>query len=167
MIATRSMFTVGFHESPFRMGDDTLSQTDRDQILVKIDTAFRKANAIDTFAAKGVDKALSPANAAQFKSLLAQAGNIVGTVAVIQDRLQSQVASDWVADAVERQRVSDYATAVDQMTDLMSQPAAPAAKPGQAAPVASNQILGMPPAVVYVGGTVVAVGLLLAIFRPS
>lgn len=148
------------------MGDDTLAQSDRDAILMKIDSAFRNAQSVDTFAAKGIDKVLAPAQAAKFRDLLGQAANIVGSVAVVQDRLQSQVATDWVVDAVERTRVNDYASQIDQMLALMNAPAAgKAAQPAAAA--ASSQILGMPSAVVYVGGTVIGIGLLLAIFRGS
>lgn len=167
MISTRSLFQTGFHVSPFRMGEDNISQADRDALLVKIDTAFRAAPAIDAFAARGVDKVVAPALSTKFKDLLGQASNMVGTVAVIQSRLESQVPTDWVVDAVERQRVNDYAAAIDQMTTIMNTPAA-GAKPGQPATTAtpSNQILGMPPAAVYIGGTVVGVGLLMLLLKP-
>jgi hypothetical protein len=165
MIATRTIFKTVFNESPFRMGDNNLSQTDRDQILLKIDSAFRNAQLVDTFAAKGIDKVLPPAQAAKFRETLAQAANIVGSVAVVQDRLQSQVATDWVVDAIEQAHVNDYASMIDQLTAIMNTPAAGKAA-AQAPAAASGQILGMPAPVVYIAGTVVGVGLLLAILAP-
>lgn len=166
MIANRTMFQIGFQESPFRMSqaDDQLAQADRDALLVKIDTAFRNAPIVDAFVAKGtMDKTLGPVQASKFRGLLAQAANIVGTVAVIQERLQSQVATDWIVDAVERQRVNDYAAEIDQMVSMINaqQTAQAAPKTPQAGPAAaSGTILGMPPAVVYIGGTVIGLGLL-------
>ena len=170
MIPISSIGRSGFQPMafrPFRMGQNTIGQGDHDAMLSKLASAFQLAAQVDAFSAQGVDSVLQPTQAAAWKTLLAQASNLLGTSQNVQAILQNPDPTQWVVDAVTLQQANDYVSDINQLAAIMTNPAFQ--KGGTAVPQAApqgNLILGMPAPLVYIGGTTLGLCLVVALFSP-
>lgn len=136
--------------------------------------------------------ALGPVQAIRFRDLLAQSQQVAGPVQMLEVNLESDNSADWVITQQDLTNVDTYANAVAAMTAMIQAPAYTPPTPGGGTPISTtspqatvpgatplpaqaknavpaaiqgNQILGIPAPVVYVGGGILGLIVIVAVAK--